>query len=173
MKLCRALNKSGFVIGETRTRTVIRKLSLRCTQRQPYKSTRSSNHNNRISPNALDQQLNPDKPNHVWSTDITYLPTRQSWAYLAIVMDLHSRKIVGWFMAERMTTALIMRALQHAYALSKPSRGLLHHSDRGSQYTSRAYRKQLDDYDMKSTMSGRDNCYDNAVVERFFGSVQR
>ena len=146
----------------------MRKLSLRCTQRQSYKSTTNSNHNNRISPNVLDQKFNPDKPNQVWSTDITYLPTRQGWVYLAIVMDLHSRKIVGWSMAERMTTALIMRAVQHAYALRKPPRGLLHHSDRGSQYTSRTYRKQLDDYGMQSSMSGRGNCYDNAVAESFF-----
>ena len=172
VKLCRALNKSGFVIGETRTRTIMRKLSLKCTQRQSYKSTTNSNHNNRISPNVLDQQFNPDKPNQVWSTDITYLPTRQGWVYLAIVMDLHSRKIIGWSMAERMTTGLIMRALQHAYALRKPPPGLLHHSDRGSQYTSRIYRRQLGDYGMQSSMSGRGNCYDNAVVERFFGSLK-
>ena len=172
VKLCRALNKSGFVIGETRTRTIMRKLSLKCTQRQSYKSTTNSNHNNRISPNVLGQQFNPDKPNQVWSTDITYLPTRQGWVYLAIVMDLHSRKIIGWSMAERMTTGLIMRALQHAYALRKPPPGLLHHSDRGSQYTSRIYRRQLGDYGMQSSMSGRGNCYDNAVVERFFGSLK-
>ena len=119
VKLCRALNKSGYVIGETRTRTIMRKLSLKCTQRQSYKSTTNSNHNNRISPNVLDQCFNPEGPNQIWSTDITYLPTRQGWVYLVIVMDLHSRKIVGWSMAERMTTGLIMRALQHAYALRK------------------------------------------------------
>ncbi len=95
VKLCRALNKSGFIISETRTRTIMRKLSLKCTQRQPYKSTTNSNHNNRISPNVLNQQFNPDEPNQAWSTDITYLPTRQGLVYLAIVMDLHSRKIVG------------------------------------------------------------------------------
>ena len=141
VKLCRALDKSGFAIGETRTRTIMRKLSLKCTQRLSYKSTTNSNHSNRISPNVLDQQFNPDKPNQVWSTDIMYLPTRQGWVYLAIVMDLHSRKIVGWSMSERMSTALIMSALQYAYALRKPPRSLLHHSDRGSQYTSRVYRK--------------------------------
>lgn len=87
-------------------------------------------------------------------------------------MDLHSRKIVGWAMAKRMTTALIIRALQHAHALRKPAQGLLHHCDRGSQYTSRAYRIQLSDYGMQSSMSGKGNCYDNAVVERFFGSLK-
>ena len=95
VKLCRALNKSGFVIGETRTRTIMCKVSLKCTQRQSYKSTTNSNHNNPISPNVLDQCFNPEGPNQAWSTDITYLPTRQGWVYIAIVMDLHSCKIVG------------------------------------------------------------------------------
>jgi putative transposase len=91
VKLCRALNKLGFVIGETRTKTVMRKLNLVCRQRKPYKSTTNSNHTNGISPNLLDQNFNPEKANQAWSTDITYLPTRQGWVYLAIVMDLHSR----------------------------------------------------------------------------------
>lgn len=172
VKLCRALNKSGFIIGETKTKTVMRKLNLVCSQRKPYKSTTNSHHNNAISANLLDQAFNPEKVNQVWSTDITYLPTQQGWVYLAIVMDLHSRKIVGWAMNRRMTTALILRALQHAHALRKPPRGLLHHSDRGSQYTSRAYRNQLSAYGMRSSMSGKGNCYDNAVVERFFGSLK-
>jgi putative transposase len=150
----------------------MRKLNLRCTQRQSYKSTTNSNHSCRISPNLLGQLFNPGKPNQVWSTDITYLPTREGWVYLAIVMDLHSRKIVGWSMAERMTKALIMRTLQHAYVLRKPPRGLLHHSDRGSQYTNRTYRKPLENYAMQSSMNVKGNCYDNAVVERFFGSLK-
>ena len=105
------------------------KLGLKCTQYQPYKSTTNSHHNNRKSASVLDQQFNPDKPNQFWSTDITYLPTHQGWVYLAIVMDLHSLRIVGWSMAERMTTALIMRALQHAEALPKPSQVMLYHGD--------------------------------------------
>lgn len=133
MKLCRALNKSGFGIGETKTRTIMRKLNLKCSQRLSYKFTTNSNHNNPISPNLLDQQFNHDSPNQVWSYDITYLYARQDWVYLAIVMDLHSRKIVGCAMAKPMPTALKMRALQHAHALRKPPpQGLLHHSDRES-----------------------------------------
>lgn len=172
VKLCRALNKLGFKIGETRTRTIMRKLDLVCSQRRSYKCTTNSHHANAISPNLLDQKFNPSKANQVWSTDITYLPTRQGWVYLAIVMDLYSRKIVGWSMNERMTTKLILRALRQAHALRKPAFGLLHHSDRGAQYTSAAYRKQLSEYGMKSSMSGKGNCYDNAVVERFFGSLK-
>ena len=172
VKLCRALNRSGFTVGETKTRSVMKKLGLVCTQRLRYKSTTNSNHKLGISDNILNQQFNPETENQVWSTDITYLKTRQSWVYLAIVMDLYSRKIVGWSMNKRMTSGLIIRALQQAHALRKPPKGLLHHSDRGSQYASHAYRKQLNDYEMISSMSGKGNCYDNAVVERFFGSLK-
>lgn len=172
VKLCKALNKAGFVIGETRTRTIMRKLKLVCTQRLSYKSTTNSHHHYGISENILDQQFNPGKGNQVWSTDITYLKTRQGWVYLAVVMDLYSRKIVGWAMDKRMKTGLIKRALAHAYILRKPPKGLIHHSDRGSQYASHAYRKQLEGYNMISSMSGKGNCYDNAVVERFFGSLK-
>ena len=116
VKRCKALNKSGFYIGETRTRTIMRKLNLVCKQRLSYKSTTNSNHNYGISENLLDQKFNPEKENTIWSTDITTLKTRQGWVYLAIVIDLYSRKIVGWAMSKCMTTALIKRALQHAYA---------------------------------------------------------
>jgi len=150
----------------------MRRLNLVCTQRVSYKSTTNSNHQYGVSENLLDQNFNPKKENQVWSTDITYLKTRQGWVYLAIVMDLYSRKIVGWAMSKRMTASLIKRALQHAYTLRKPPKGVLHHSDRGSQYASHAYRKLLEDYDMVSSMSGKGNCYDNAVVERFFGSLK-
>jgi len=145
----KALNKPGFCIGETRTRTIMRKLNLVCKQRLSYKSTTNSNHNYGISENILDQKFNPEKENTIWSTDITTLKTRQGWVYLAIVMDLYSRKIVGWAMSKLMTTALI----KHAYALRKPPEDLLHHSDRGSQYASYAYRKLLEDYKMVSSMS--------------------
>jgi putative transposase len=172
VRLCRGLNKAGFTIGETRTKTIMRKLNLVCSQRRAYKCTTNSHHNNTISTNLLDQKFNPAGANQIWSTDITYLPTRQGWTYLAIVMDLYARKIVGWAMSKRMTTALIVRALEHAHALRKPPRGLLHHSDRGAQYTSHAYREKLAKYGMQSSMSGKGNCYDNAVVERFFGSLK-
>jgi len=172
VKLCKALNKSGFAIGETKTRTIMRKLNLVCSQRVSYKSTTNSNHKYGISENILDQKFNPKQENQIWSTDITYLKTRQGWVYLAIVMDLYSRKIVGWAMSKRMTSALIKRALEQAYTLRKPPKELLHHSDRGSQYASHAYRQLLEDYNMVSSMSGKGNCYDNAVVERFFGSLK-
>ena len=107
-----------------------------------------------IADNHLDQQFNPTQPNQVWSTDITYLRTAEGWLYLAIVMDLHSRRIVGWAMDRRMTQALVARALMMAIALRKPDEGLLQHSDRGSQYTSKRYRKLLAQHGMISSMSG-------------------
>jgi len=129
VKLCRGLNKAGFTIGETRTKTIMHKLNLVCSQRHAYKCTTNSNHKNAISVNLLDQDFNPTEPNQKWITDITYLPIRQGWIYLAIVMDLYSRRIVGWVMSKRMSTQLITRALKHAHALRKPPLGLLHHSD--------------------------------------------
>ena len=106
VKLCRSLNEAGFTIGETRTKTIMRKLNLICSQSRAYKCTTNSNHNNAISANFLVQDFNPTEPNQKWSTDITYLPTRQGWVYLAIVMDLYSRRIVGWAMSQRMTAQL-------------------------------------------------------------------
>ena len=170
--LSQALRKEGYAAGRYRARSLMKALHLRVVQRQRYKVTTKSNPDHAIADNHLDQQFNPTQPNQVWSTDITYLRTAEGWLYLAIVLDLHSRRIVGLAMDRRMTQALITRALMMAIALRKPDEGLLHHSDRGSQYTSKRYRKLLAQHGMISSMSGKGNCYDNAVVERFFGSLK-
>lgn len=170
--LSQALRKEGYAVGRCRARSLMNTLHLHVLQRQRYKATTNSDHDHAIAENYLDQQFNPTQPNQVWSTDITYLRTAEGWLYLAIVMDLHSRRIVGWAMDRRMPQALITRALMMAIALRKPSEGILHHSDRGSQYTSKRYRKLLVQHGMISSMSGKGNCYDNAVVERFFGSLK-
>lgn len=111
-------------------------------------------------------------PNTVWASDISYLPTTEGWLYLAVVIDLHSRLVVGWSMSERMTTALPLAALQMAYERRRPPPGLLHHSDRGSQYASRAYRLALDHMAMTCSMSRKGDCWDNAVVESFFANLK-
>jgi putative transposase len=170
--LSQALCKEGYAVGRYRARSLMKTLCLHVVQRQRYKVTTKSDHDHAIANNHLDQRFNPAQPNQVWSTDITYLRTAEGWLYLAIVMDLHSRRIVGWAMDRRMTQALITRSLMMAIALRKPEEGLLHHSDRGSQYTSKRYRKLLAQHGMISSMSGKGNCYDNAVVERFFGSLK-
>ena len=118
------------------------------------------------------QNFNPVAPNQVWAGDVTYLKTDEGWMYLAIVMDLYSRRIVGWHLSKRMTTDLVNKALMKAYNLRQPPRGLVFHSDRGSQYTSKRYQKLLQSYGMRSSMGDVGACWDNAVVERFFGSLK-
>ncbi|MCK5190084.1 MAG: IS3 family transposase, partial [Methylococcales bacterium] len=115
---------------------------------------------------------NPVAPNQVWAGDITYLKTGEGWMYLAIVMDLFSRRIVGWSISKRMTTDLICKAMIMAYNLRQPPKGLVFHSDRGSQYTSKRYRKLLAKYGVRASMGDVGACWDNAVVERFFGSLK-
>jgi len=121
----------------------------------------------------LDRAFSPDRPNQVWGADITYLWTREGWVYLAVVIDLHSRRVVSWAMDRRMKQALVVRALMMVINLRQPPPGLLHHSDRGSQYASRVYGQLLKQHGMLASMSRKGNCWDNAPVESFFGSLKR
>ena len=125
-----------------------------------------------VAPNLLNQNFNPLGPNEVWAGDITYLKTGEGWVYLAVVMDLFSRRIVGWHIDKRMTTDLIVKAMMKAYNLRQPPKGLVFHSDRGSQYTSRRFGKLLSAYGIRPSMGDVGACWDNAVVERFFGSLK-
>lgn len=122
--------------------------------------------------NLLNQNFNPVAVNEIWAGDITYLKTPEGWLYLAIVMDLYSRRIVGWLMSSKIDTALISKALMMAYNLRLPSKGCVFHSDRGSQYTSGQYKALLKSYDMRSSQGDIGACWDNMVVERFFGSLK-
>ena len=150
----------------------MKKLGLVVTQRQAYKVTTKRKHSDSVADNLLEQRFNPEQPNQVWAGDVTYLRTHQGWMYLAIVMDLHSRRIVGWAISKRMTVSLVERALQMAITLRKPKKGMLFHSDRGSQYTSKQYQKLLKKHGIIASMSSVGACLDNAVVERFFGSLK-
>ncbi len=120
----------------------------------------------------LNQNFNPHAPNEVWAGDVTYLKTGEGWMYLAIVMDLYSRRIVGWHIDKRMAADLVSKALMKAYNLRQPEKGLVFHSDRGSQYTSKRYRRLLTSYSIRASMGDVGACWDNAVVERFFGSLK-
>ena len=135
--------------------------------------TTDSDHANPIAPNTLDQNFaSAAVPNQVWGADITYIPTDEGFLYLAGVMDLYSRRIVGWSMDDTMTTDLVERAFNAAFLSRKPALGLLHHSDRGVQYTSGRYRDLLHRHGIESSMSRTGNCYDNAVVESFWGKLK-
>jgi putative transposase len=127
----------------------------------------------KVSENVLDRQFKACKPNHLWVTDITYIPTNEGWLYFATVMDLYSRKIVGWAMDKTMTKELVISALKMAYKRQKPGKGIIHHSDRGVQYASCEYQKLLKKYNMTGSMSRKGNCYDNACIESFHGILKR
>ena len=166
------LQQAGFQVGRYKIRSLMRKLGLVCQQRQAFKVTTKHNEKHQVQPNLLNQNFQPLFANEVWAGDITYIKTNQGWRYLAVVMDLFSRRIVGWNMAERMKADLAIQALQQAHVLRQPQYGCVFHSDRGSQYTSRAFAKKARQLKMRLSMSDVGCCYDNAVVERFFGSLK-
>lgn len=134
--------------------------------------TTDSNHDLPVAPNILDRQFTATKPGQKWVGDITYIPTRQGWLYLAAIMDLYSRRIVGWAMDKTLASSLVQQALKMAVAGRCPKAGLLHHSDRGSQYASQGYRGLLVAHQMVASMSRRGECYDNAAMESFFSTLK-
>lgn len=171
-EMVKKLRKEGIEIGRYRVRTLMKQLGLKVIQRQAHKSTTQRKHSHEVADNLVNQDFNPENPNQVWAGDITYLKTHEGWMYLAIVMDLYSRKIIGWAMSKRMTTALVERAMQMAITLRASTEGLIFHSDRGSQYTSKRFGRLLKKHHILASMSGVGACWDNAVVERFFGSLK-
>ena len=170
--MMKALRAEGFEIGRYRVRRLMHRMGLKVTQRVAYKVTTKRKHNDTVADNLLNQNFNPLGPNQIWAGDVTYCRTGEGWMYLAVVMDLYSRRIVGWAIDKTMTASLALRALTMAYKLRRPSKGLVFHSDRGSQYTSKRYRTQLRRLGMRASMGDIGACWDNAVVERFFGSLK-
>ena len=171
-RLSDALKKAGIEAGRYKVRHLMARLGLEVRYPKRYKVTTDSDHNEAISPNRLDRQFNVAEPNKVWTTDITYVWTLEGWLYVAIVIDLFSRQVVGWAIADHMRTSLCVSALQMAFWRRKPEPGLLHHSDRGSQYASHEYRGHLAIMKMEQSMSRKGNCWDNAPTERFFRSLK-
>ena len=170
--LMKKLREEGFKIGRYKVRKLMKTLRLKVTQRVAYKVTTKRKYGDAVADNLLNQNFNPVAPNQVWAGDITYLKTGEGWLYLAIVMDLYSRRIVGWHVEQRMSTDLISKAMIKAYNLRQPPKGLVFHSDRGSQYTSKHFRRLLSGYGIRASMGDIGACWDNAVVERFFGSLK-
>jgi transposase InsO family protein len=166
------LKRAGYDIGRFRVRSLTRKLGLRAKTPRRYKATTNSNHKYPVAANRLERQFDVSAPNRVWTADISYVWTLEGWLYLAIVMDLFSRQIVGWAMDKRIKVQLVIEALTMAYWRRKPAAGLLHHSDRGSQYASDPYQQLLQQYHMIPSMSRKGDCWDNAPTERFFGSLK-
>ena len=166
------LAAQGFEAGRDRIARLRRELALRCKQKRKFKGTTNSNHDLPVADNLLNQTFAPTRPNEAWVTDITYIQTGEGWLYVAGVKDVFTCEIVGYAMGERMTQGLTAQALWRAATNKRPAPGLIHHSDRGSQYCAHDYRKLVEQFGMKASMSRKGNCYDNAPMESFWGSLK-
>lgn len=171
-RVVRDLQDEGFRIGRRRVARLMRENGLQAKRKRRFKRTTHSSHNWPVAPNILRQDFSTTGSNQKLSVDISYIWTNQGWLYLAIVMDLFSRRIVGWATSDRLKRDLALKALHRAVALRQPPPGLIHHSDRGSQYCSIDYRTALNKIGAIASMSGKGNCYDNAVVETFFKTIK-
>ncbi len=160
-------------VGICRIKRIRKKLGIRCKQKRKFKATTDSRHTLPVAENVLDQQFKVYEPNKVWVSDITYVPTDEGWLYLAGHKDLFTSEIVGYAMGERLTRNLVSQSLFRAVAAKCPAKGLTHHSDRGSQYCSYEYRQILDQFGLQASMSGKGNCFDNAPMESFWGTLKQ
>ncbi|MFO8163787.1 MAG: IS3 family transposase, partial [Desulfatiglandales bacterium] len=166
------LTVNGFPCGRFRARTLMALAGVKARQRKKFKATTDSNHNLPVAPNLLDRRFNVTKPDRAWVSDVTYVWTTKGWLYLAVIIDLFSRRVVGWSMKNRITRKLVIDALQMAVWRRRPGNGLIFHSDRGSQYCSNDFQRRLNAQGMISSMSRKGDCWDNAVAESFFGSLK-
>ncbi len=164
--------KLGYKIGRFKTRMLMKKDAVFVKYRKKYKNTTQSHHQLTVYENKLNRQFDYQEPNKAYVGDITYIWTQEGWLYLAVVIDLFSRKVVGWSMSSRMKTDLVCDALKMALGHRKPQKGLIVHSDRGSQYASKAYKTLLNIHGCIGSMTRKGNCWDNAVSESFFGSLK-
>lgn len=166
------LKEEGLAVGERRVGRLMRLNGIRPVRTRRHKVTTDSQHHLGVAPNLLDGDFLADAPNRKWAGDISYIWTAEGWLYLAVVIDLFSRRVVGWAVSDRMKKDLAIRALEMAIHLRKPPKGCIFHSDRGSQYCSYAFQKTLQAGGLVPSMSGKGNCYDNAAVETFFKSLK-
>ena len=171
-RMSEKLRSQGHDVGRYRARGLMRKASVSVKCRKKFKKTTDSKHNLPVASNLVNRNFQVDRPDAVWCSDISYLWTVEGWLYLAVVIDLYSRKVVGWAMSSRLKASLAIEALLMAYWRQKPAKGLVHHSDRGSQYAGCDYQKLLYTYGMSCSMSRKGNCWDNAVAESFFHSLK-
>ena len=166
------LTEDGFKAGRHRVARLMRDNDLKALQKRRYKKTTDSCHGGPVAANLLDQDFACDAPDQKWGADISYIWTTEGWLYLAIVLDLYSRRIVGWATSDRLKKDLTLRALRQAIIMRQPSPGLIHHSDRGSQYCSDDYQRLLRTQGIFPSMSEKGNCYDNAMVETVFKTIK-
>lgn len=162
----------GIRVGVDRIKRIRKKLGLRCKQKRKFKATTDSRHTLPVAPNRLGRSFNVAAPNQAWVSDITSIPTDEGWLYLAGLKDLFNGELVGHAMSERMTKNLVIQALFRATSVKRPAKGLIHHSDRGSQYCAHDYQKLLKQFGMRVSMSRKGDCWDNAPMESFWGTLK-
>ena len=171
-RIFKELRSQEIRCSQKRVERLMREMGIKAIHKRQFKVTTKSDHNYPVAPNILDRNFQADAPNQKWVTDITYIRTFEGWMYLAAVMDLYSRKIVGWAMSKTMTATLATTALEMAILRRHPLKGLLHHSDRGVQYASNDYQELLKKHGMICSMSRKGNCWDNAAIESFFSTLK-
>jgi putative transposase len=171
-RVFRELRAQGVVCSRNRVARLMRLYHVRAKQVRRYKATTKRNAAHRAAPNVLQQDFVAERPDHKWLADITYIPTQQGWLYLAAILDLYARRVVGWAMSQRMTAELTLAALKMAIQRRQPGPGLIHHSDQGGQYTDGAYQALLQGHGIEASMNGTGSWYDNAPMESFFGTLK-
>ena len=159
-RMTRELQDEGLTMGRRRTARLMRENGLKARQKRRFKRTTDSHHAFPIAPNLLEQDFSAERPNQKWAADISYLWTNEGWLYLAVVLDLFARRVVGWAVSDRLHKELALEALRKALAIRRPGEGLTHHADRGSQYCSIEYQAELRKHGIRISMSGKGNCYD-------------
>jgi putative transposase len=171
-RMTRELQDGGLNVGRRRTARLMRENGLKAWQKRRFKRTTDSHHAWPVAPNLIEQNFSAERPNQKWNADISYVWTSEGWLYLAIILDLFARRVVGWAVSDRLHKELALEALRKTLAIRQPRKDLIHHSDRGSQYCSTAYQAELRKHGIQISMSGRGNCYDNSVVETFFKTLK-
>jgi putative transposase len=171
-RMTEELKEVGVSMGQRRVGRLMRENGIVVERTRKFKATTDSDHMFNITPNLLDRDFTANQPNQKWAGDISYIWTREGWLYLAVILDLHSRRVIGWAVSNRMKRDLAIRALKMAIALRSPPNGCIFHSDRGSQSCSHDDQKVLREHGLKPSMSGKGNCHDNAAVETFFKTIK-
>ncbi len=171
-RVYRALKGDGVKVGKVRVERLMRENGIRSVHKRKFRATKDSFSRGLVSENPLNQCFEVSEPNRTWAGDITYIWTKEGWLYLAVLIDLYSRRVVGWAISKHITRDLPLRAIRMSYRRQKPAKGLMHHPDHGSQYTSHNYQSALDRLGMISSMSKKGCCYGNAVAKSFFHSLK-
>jgi transposase InsO family protein len=173
LRITAELREEGFSCSKNRVARLMRKQGITARAKRRFRVTTNSNHNKPIAENLVEMQFNPEKKNSLWTTDITYIRTREGWLYLAVVLDLWSRSVISWRADRTMDENLVIKPLEKAIRDRQPGNELILHSDRGSQYASQRLRQILRENNITQSMSSKGNCYDNAPVESFFSTLKR